>query len=199
MPQGLFIRVLLLRDSASLLGILNWASQSVAYAPAHYRNLQASFLRHSGRVDGDLSAPTISREVLWSTKVDLFANAWNGQLPTFISWFPQPSNSCADHAPVARTGMGSDNTGIGDGCSPQAPPGEGFVDSPVFGNVINHSIWLIAWWLSGVVLVARASHQKLSNCSYQQPGRIRTLHTSQRGAIGVIGVINGISTPYLVV
>ncbi|KAI9559421.1 hypothetical protein GHT06_013409 [Daphnia sinensis] len=44
---------------------------------------------------------------------------------------PRYSNSCADHAPVARTGMGSDNTGIGDGCSPQAPPGEGFVDSPV--------------------------------------------------------------------
>ena len=28
---------------------------------------------------------------LWDLKVDLFANHWNAQLPTFVSWHPQPN------------------------------------------------------------------------------------------------------------
>ncbi|KZS10033.1 Uncharacterized protein APZ42_025603 [Daphnia magna] len=60
-----------LRYLASLFGILNWASQSVVFAPAHYRNLQALFLRHLGRVDGDLSA-----RVTFSTEVKQDLNWW---------------------------------------------------------------------------------------------------------------------------
>lgn len=40
-------KTVLLKELASLLGILNWASQSVEYAPAHFRNLQATYTRQS--------------------------------------------------------------------------------------------------------------------------------------------------------
>lgn len=44
-----------LQDLASLLGILNWADHSVNYAPAHFRNLQAFYAKHS-KSAGYLSA-----------------------------------------------------------------------------------------------------------------------------------------------
>ncbi len=62
-------KTLALRDIASLLGILNWAAQSVVYAPAHYRNLQVFYTQQSKRMLGDLSATvTLSPEA----KSDLF-------------------------------------------------------------------------------------------------------------------------------
>jgi hypothetical protein len=63
----------------------------------------------------------------------------------------------------------------------------------------NHTIRLIAWRLSGVVSIAEVFRQKLSNSSFQQQGRTRTLHTSQRGMVGVIGTTHGTSNPCLVV
>jgi hypothetical protein len=45
-----------LQDLVSLLGILNWAAHSVIYAPAHCRNRQAFYTKHSKSAKGDLSA-----------------------------------------------------------------------------------------------------------------------------------------------
>jgi hypothetical protein len=56
-------KTLTLRELASLLGILNWASQSVEYASAHYRHLQASYTRNVHLAHGDLSSTiTLSGE-----------------------------------------------------------------------------------------------------------------------------------------
>jgi hypothetical protein len=58
-----------LREMTSLLGILNWAAQSVDYAPAHYRYLQAVYTHRSESAEGDVSAlVSLSREA----KSDLF-------------------------------------------------------------------------------------------------------------------------------
>jgi hypothetical protein len=58
-----------LREMASLLGILNWATQSLDYAPAHYRNLQTLYTQQSKSAKGDLSVSvSLSREA----KSDLF-------------------------------------------------------------------------------------------------------------------------------
>lgn len=48
-------KTITLRELASILGILNWVGQSVNYAPANYRDLQAFYLRQSKLVRGDLS------------------------------------------------------------------------------------------------------------------------------------------------
>ncbi|KAK4037425.1 hypothetical protein OUZ56_029458 [Daphnia magna] len=44
-----------LRELASLLGTLNWASYSVEYDPGHYRNLQSVYTLQTKLALGDLS------------------------------------------------------------------------------------------------------------------------------------------------
>ena len=63
----------------------------------------------------------------------------------------------------------------------------------------NLSVRLIAWRLSGVVSIAKAFRQKLRSSSFQPQERIRTLHTSRRGMVGIVGAIRGTSIPCLVV
>jgi hypothetical protein len=63
----------------------------------------------------------------------------------------------------------------------------------------SRSIRLVAWRLSGVVSIAEGFRQRLSNFSFQQRERTQTLHTSQRGKIGIIGATHGTSIPCLVV
>jgi hypothetical protein len=63
----------------------------------------------------------------------------------------------------------------------------------------NLSVWLIAWRLSGVVSIAKAFRQKLRSSSFQAQEKIRTLHTSQCGMLGIVGAIRGTSIPCLVV
>jgi hypothetical protein len=63
----------------------------------------------------------------------------------------------------------------------------------------SRSIRLVAWRLSGVVSIAEGFRQRLSNFSFRQRERTQTLHTSQRGKIGIIGVTHGTSIPCLVV
>ena len=67
-----------LKELASLLGILNWASQSVEYAPAHFRSLQATYTRQSKLVSGVLSTqltlpPEAKEDLLWWIKKAEFA------------------------------------------------------------------------------------------------------------------------------
>ena len=63
----------------------------------------------------------------------------------------------------------------------------------------NLSVRLIAWRLSGVVSIAKAFRQKLRSSSFQAQEKIRTLHTSQCGMLGIVGAIRGTSIPCLVV
>lgn len=67
-----------LKELASLLGILNWASQSVEYAPAHFRSLQATYTRQSKLASGVLSTqltlpPEAKEDLLWWIKKAEFA------------------------------------------------------------------------------------------------------------------------------
>ncbi|KZS10356.1 Uncharacterized protein APZ42_025183 [Daphnia magna] len=120
-----------LRQLASILGNFSFEIPAVAFAPAHYRNLQRLYISESrgaksnlnhlvslsatarsdlvwwvdnlessndreSRTSIDLSDWMIDSHVfhkirsLWEVQIDLFANAWNAQLSTFVSWVPQP-------------------------------------------------------------------------------------------------------------
>ncbi|EFX68765.1 hypothetical protein DAPPUDRAFT_259675 [Daphnia pulex] len=62
--RALKSKTITLRELASILDILNWAAQSVNYAPANYRDLQAIYIQQSKLAHGDLSlVVTLSSEV----------------------------------------------------------------------------------------------------------------------------------------
>jgi hypothetical protein len=40
--------------------------------------------------------------LIWPTEVDLFAAAWNCQLPKFVSWIPQPNSAAVNAFSLSR-------------------------------------------------------------------------------------------------
>lgn len=88
-------KTLSLKELASLLGILNWASRSVEYALAHYRKLQAMYLRQFKLALGDLSSiVTLSGEskahLVWWIKQARFSKGRK------ISASPTTISICSD-------------------------------------------------------------------------------------------------------
>jgi hypothetical protein len=43
-----------------------------------------------------LSVSLAQIQSIWQSRIDLFASEWNAQLPSFVSWFPQPNAQWTD-------------------------------------------------------------------------------------------------------
>ncbi|KZS07400.1 Uncharacterized protein APZ42_028944 [Daphnia magna] len=70
---ALLHRKMSLRELASLLGNLNWATQAVRYAQAHFRSLQALYLKGLRSAEGNLQAsititPNAKNDLSWWIK-----------------------------------------------------------------------------------------------------------------------------------
>jgi hypothetical protein len=65
------------RELASVLGLMSWSSPAVAYAPAHYRNLQCQYNEVISVSGGDMQAKI---ELSGEAKLDL--QWWVRELPT---------------------------------------------------------------------------------------------------------------------
>ena len=78
------------------------------------------------------------------------------------------------------------------------PPSRSLLTSPLGEGhplIVNGSLRLIAWRLSGVVSESAAFHLKLSSSYWGQLAQIHTLHISPPGALGAVGVLHGKPIP----
>ena len=172
---------------------------------------------------------------IWMVEVDLFANAWNAQLPSFVSWFRQPlalSTNAFSLCWTDRRGYAFPPFSLIPKClakvrkeraslvlvCPWWPAQAWFplllelaMDVPRIMRPQSHlltnsfqtphplsgSLILTAWKISGNVLESSAFQKKLSAFYSGPTVQLRTLLTSPPGTVGVIGVLNGISIPCL--
>jgi len=179
----------------------------------------------------------ISRE--WDPKVDLFASAWNAQLPLFVSWLPQPGSwrtnafsldwkNLQGYAfPPMNLIQNCLSKIIRDQASlilicPYWPSQSWFpillelaVDIPrIFSfqsnllssaqkenhpQILDGSLRLVAWKLSGVTSASKAFRTKLQTFYWRDQDPQQSLHTSLPGSHGEIGAYKGITIPCLVV
>ena len=75
----------------------NWCEErALSITAAHLPGKLYSIADHESRVRNDSSdwqlSPTMFQRIAmkWPVEIDLFAMFWNRQLPTFVSWKPQP-------------------------------------------------------------------------------------------------------------
>jgi len=82
-------------DLAAL--VINWCEIREIQVTAFYLPGSMNYVAdHESRSSMDASDWMLNKSMfrkiqsLWMVEIDLFANAWNAQLPTFVSWFRQP-------------------------------------------------------------------------------------------------------------
>ena len=175
--------------------------------------------------------------LIWKMKTDLFASAWNAQLPQFISWAPQP-NAMAVNAfaqdwrnlhgyafppfaliPRILFKLKRDQIDLVLVCPwwPSQPwfpqvirmcidiprvfrPDPFLIHSPMLEPhplLRSNRFLLIALRLSGVISKARDFRQTLSTFCYKVPVSLPDLVTNPRGKNGVIGVVDEVQIPCL--
>ena len=77
--------------------VTNWCEfRNIQLTAFHLPGSLNFIADRESRTDMDASDWLLDRRIfskiqsLWTVDIDLFANAWNAQLPVFTSWFPQP-------------------------------------------------------------------------------------------------------------
>jgi hypothetical protein len=174
---------------------------------------------------------------LWEIKTDLFANAWNAQLPSFVSWFRQPlalTTNAFSLCWKGRLGYAFPPFILIPKClakvrrekaslvlvCPWWPaqawfplllelaadvprimwPQSHLLTNSVQGpHPLNGSLILTAWKISGNVSETNVFQRRLSVSCLAPTVHLRSLLTSPPGTVGVIGVLNGISIPCLMI
>lgn len=185
-----------------------------------------------------LDRQTFSRiQSLWRVEIDLFASAWNAQLPTFVSWIRQPlaltTNAFSltwegrrgyafpPFAPIPRclAKVRKEKASLVLVC-PWWPAQPWFslllelaADAPrvlrplpnLLTNSVrvphplSNSLILTVWKLSGNASETRAFQSRLLLSCSAPTVTPRSLLTSPHGKVGLIGVLNGIPIPCLMI
>jgi hypothetical protein len=225
--------------------IVSWCeSHNLSLTATHLPGVLNSVADEQSRTSLDASDWMLCRSTfrklsaVWKTEVDLFANKWNAQLPTFVSWMIQPDAFALNafslnwsrfkgyafppFALIARclAKMRKEKAELVLVCplwfsQPWFPLLLNLAcDIPRIFRfrpdllvsclnaphplTINNSLILSAWKLSGDGSLGRAFRKTWSTYCWQVTETPRQLLISQHGGPGVIGTIEGIQIPCLV-
>ena len=124
----------------------------------------------------------------------------NRELPNEVG--SGESNNNSNNTILAESTLVFGLAETGDGTPRMLHPEKDLLTSPLgecHQLTANHSIRLVAWKLSGDASKTKGFRVKSSSCYYPHQERTPTLHISRRGSTGVIGAIDGILIPCIVV
>jgi len=92
--------------------ITSWCeARNICLQATHIPGILNSIADRESRARMDWSEWMLSRAAfdsvmaVWPMKIDLFASAWNAQLPEFVSWLPQPNAIGTDALSIPWSGL----------------------------------------------------------------------------------------------